>query len=82
MRTVPMGEAACEGDPIHYALLVETLENGLENYGVQVEYRTQSAMVAALTLCRRRAEVLVERLRRGSVTPVALRDVAEDWLLE
>ena len=28
-----------------------------------------------------RAEALAELLRRGGVTPVAARDVTEDWLL-
>ena len=76
-----MGDAECGGFPIHYALLVKTLENGLENYGILVEYRSQRAAVPDLTIFRRRAEALIERLRRGGVTPVAVRDVAEDWLL-
>ena len=77
-----MGDGECGGFPIRYYLLVETLENGLESYGVLVEYRAQRAQVPGVTLCLRRAEALVELLRRGGVTPVALQDVAEDWLLD
>lgn len=76
-----MGDAECAGLPIHYYLLVETLEHDLEMYGVLVEYQAQTAAVPALTVCRRRAEALLELLRRGRVTPVTVRDVAEDWLL-
>ncbi len=81
MRILPMGAAECAGAPIYYYLLVETLENGTEDYGVAVEYQTQTAAVPALTLFRSRAEELVELLRRGQVTPATARDVAEDWLL-
>lgn len=76
-----MGAAECEGAPIYYYLLVETLENGAEDYGVAVEYGAQTALVPALTLFRARAEELLELLRRGRVTPATARDVAEDWLL-
>ena len=81
LRKVPMGAGECGGFPIRYYLLVETMPNDLELYGAQVEYRAQTAALPALTLCRRRAEALLERLRRGAVTPVAARDVAEDCLL-
>ena len=81
MRKLPMGAAECGGFPIRYYLLVETLENDLETYGVLVEYRAQTAAVPAVTVCRQRAEALVEWMRRGQVTPVTARDVAEDWLL-
>ena len=81
MRKLPMGDAECAGFPIHYYLLVETLENDLETYGVLVEYRMQAEAVRAVTVCPRQAETLVELLRRGGVTPATARDVAEDWLL-
>ena len=61
--------------------LVETLENGVETYGVLVEYLTQRTEVPGITVFRRRAEALLELLRRGRVTPVTVRDVMEDWLL-
>lgn len=62
-------------------LLVETLENGVETYGVLVEYLTQRTEVPGITVFRHRAEALLELLRRGRVTPVTVRDVMEDWLL-
>lgn len=81
LRKLPVGDAECVGFPIHYYLLVETLENDTEMYGVSVEYRTERAEIPAITVFRRRAEALAELLRRGGVTPVAARDVTEDWLL-
>lgn len=72
---------SCKGAPIHYYLLVETLENGVETYGVLVEYLTQRTEVPGITVFRHRAEALLELLRRGRVTPVTVRDVMEDWLL-
>ena len=33
MRKLLVGAAECKGAPIHYYLLVETLENGVETYG-------------------------------------------------
>ena len=76
-----MGTAECGGFPVHYYLLVETLKNDTELYGVAVEYREERAEIPAVTVFRRRAEALAELLRRGAVTPVAARDVTEDWLL-
>ena len=77
-----MGAAECGGFPIHYYLLVETMENGLESYGILVEYRSQQVELPALTVFRWKAEALAELLRQGGVTPVAAQDVAEDWLLD
>lgn len=76
-----MGDAECGGFPIHYYLLVETLKNDTELYGVAVEYRAERTEIPAVTVFRRRAEALAELLRRGQVTPVSARDVTEDWLL-
>ena len=81
MRKLPMGAAECGGFPIHYALLVETLENEVEIYGISVKYRTEEVDLPAVTMFRRRAEELLELLRQGGVTPVTALDVAEDWLL-
>ena len=53
----------------------------METYGVLVEYLTQRTEVPGITVFRRRAEALLELLRRGRVTPVTVRDVMEDWLL-
>ena len=81
MRKLPMGAVECRGFPIHYALLVETLEDNAEVYGISVEYRAEEVTLPAVTACRRKAEELLALLRRGSVTPATVQDVAEDWLL-
>lgn len=80
MRKLPVGEAECAGFPVRYSLLVETLRGGLELYGVQVDYRAQTAALPGLTVFRRRAEELAELLMRGRVTPATAWDVAEDWI--
>lgn len=50
LRKLLVGAAECKGAPIHYYLLVETLENGVETYGVLVEYLTQRTEVPGITV--------------------------------
>ena len=52
------------------------------SYGVEIELEGETAAVRDLSLCRERVQALAEKLVRGAVTPVALRDVVDDWLLE
>lgn len=77
MRKLLIGESRCRGLPARYYLLEET-----GSYGVGIELEDESAAVSGLSPSRRRARELAERLVRGAVTPIALRDVADDWLLE
>lgn len=71
----------CKNSTARYYLLQEPLGEDAEVYGVAVEYGGERAELRSLTVSRRRAEALLERMRRGRVTPVTARDVVEDWLL-
>ena len=76
------GMAVCGKLPVHYFLLKEQLEDQTPVYGVSVEYGGEEDSVRQLAGSRERVETLLAALARGSVTPVALRDVVEDWLLQ
>lgn len=75
-------ESRCRAFQARYYLLEEEPEGGGASYGVEVELEGESAAVPDLSPSRRRVEELADRLARGTVTPVALRDVVDDWLLE
>ncbi len=81
MRRLFVGEARCRASQARYYLLGEgTEESG--SYGVLVEMDGEEASAADLSPSRQRVLELAEALVRGAVTPVALRDVVDDWLLE
>ena len=78
MRKLLIGESRCRALSARYYLLEE---NG-DSYGVGIELKGESAAAPDLSSSRQRVEELAERLARGTVTPIALRDVVDDWLLE
>ena len=82
MRSVFMGSRRLSGEVLNYHLLIEEVEDLGENYGVLLEGFGQTAAIPGITVVQNRALSLLEKLRRGAVTPVGLRDVVEDWLLE
>lgn len=67
---------------ITYFILVETLAEDLEQYGVKiVENNSQKfAIVSGITISAERISMLANLLVRGTVTPTALLDVLADWL--
>ncbi|MDD3347139.1 DUF6514 family protein [Oscillibacter sp.] len=73
--------AECEGLSIQYYLLVQESTGGMETYGVSVECGEEQDLLPDLTISKWRVSALLEMLARGSVTPVTLRDIVEDWLL-
>ena len=78
MRAFLVGRRPCRGVPVDYFLLVEEWDALWECYGIRVESggeRTETASQSGILS-------LLSKLMRGSVTPVAARDVVEDWLLE
>lgn len=77
-----VGEARCRAAQARYYLLEGESEDGGLSYGVEIELEDESAAVPDLGPSRRRVEALAKALARGTVTPVALRDVVDDWLLE
>ena len=68
--------ALCRGTVIRYRILTAAA-----GYGIAVVYRGEQVVIEDLTSRREEIEGLVLKLRKGRVTPVALRDVVEDWLL-
>lgn len=81
MRKSLVGEALCRASQVRYYLLEEESE-GAGVYGLQVELNGEAASVPNISSSRRRVRELAAALTRGGVTPVALRDVVDDWLLE
>lgn len=81
MRKLLVGEAQCRAFQARYYLLEEESETS-GSYGVQIEMEDEEASVRDLSPSQQRVEALAEALVRGAVTPVALRDVVDDWLLE
>lgn len=77
MERLLVGEARCRGSQVRYYLLEEGT-----SYGVEIRLKGESAAVRDLSPSRERAGELARRLVRGTVTPVGLRDVVDDWLLE
>ncbi|MCI9643934.1 MAG: hypothetical protein HFF97_04290 [Oscillibacter sp.] len=81
MRKLFVGEARCRSSQVRYYLLEEDAEEP-GSYGVQIELEGEEASVAGLGPSREKVRDLAEALVRGAVTPVGLRDVVDDWLLE
>ena len=81
MRTLLVGEARCLASRARYYLLEQDGEDP-GSYGVLIELEGEEATAADLSPCRERVEALARALVRGVVTPVALRDIVDDWLLE
>ena len=61
------GESRCKDAALRYYLLTEV--------------GGEQAAVSGITTARQRVQGLLDGLIRGQVTPVALRDVVDDWLL-
>jgi len=73
-----MGIALCREIPVRYYLLTERRE--LCAYGICVEYQEEMVEISHITPSRQRIMALLRLLMNGCVTPVAVRDVVEDWL--
>ena len=82
MHAFLMGRRPCRGVPVDYFLLVEEWDALWECYGIRVESGGERAEIQRITVSRAGILTLLSKLMRGSVTPVAARDVVEDWLLE
>ena len=82
MRACFVGRRPCRGVPVDYFLLVDERDALREHYGICVESGGERAEIPAITVWRAGIQTLLSRLMQGGVTPVAARDVVEDWLLE
>ena len=81
MNRILFGSAEMNKREIRYYLISEKSRHGWTEYGLAVEFADEQAQFPSLTLSRGRVQELLSRMRRGTVTPVAVRDVVEDWLL-
>ena len=82
MRAFLVGRRPCRGIPVDYFLLVEERDALWEHYGIRVESGGERTEIPSFTAAQSGILALLSELMRGSVTPVAARDVVEDWLLE
>ena len=82
MRAFLVGRRPCRGVPVDYFLLVEEWDALWECYGIRVESGGERTEIPGITASQSGILSLLSKLMRGSVTPVAARDVVEDWLLE
>ncbi len=80
MRRVLIGETEVLGEKTAYYLLDET-DRFPGDYGVEIIRGSERSRVDSLAPSGDRVWRLVELLVRCAVTPTALRDVTEDWLL-
>lgn len=79
MRRIWFDQSKCRGAAVTYYLVVEETA-GVERYGLQLRYGGETEMVADITTSQRQIQSLLGAMVRGTVTPVAVRDVVEDWL--
>lgn len=80
MRRRLIGTAKCGDIAVRHYLLEECTQETVV-YGIEVECGGECARLCDLTSSLGRMRSLAEGLVRGAVTPVAVRDVVEDWLL-
>ena len=82
VRVFLVGSRPCRGVPVDYFLLVEERDALWEQYGIRVESGGERTEILGITTSQPRILALLSKLMLGGVTPVAARDVVEDWLLE
>ena len=83
MRTYLVKRKCFRNVVLNYLLLVDPVGQQAEAYGICVASGDgMTCAVKRISFSQVRIFALLERLIRNSVTPVTLRDVVEDWLLE
>ena len=69
------------GDLLSYYLLTDIAKGGEETYGLMVRYRDEQVSIRELTPQQEDVLEFLDKLLQGAVTPVAVQDVVDDWLL-
>ena len=82
METHLFGTAVCQGLPVRYYLLLQRGRDGRRQYVIRVEYKEEAVTVMGLTVSAEETKALLRKLMLGTVTPVTVPDVIEDWLLQ
>ena len=78
MRAFLVGRRPCRGVPVDYFLLVEEWDALWECYGIRVESGGERTEIPGITASQSGILSLLSKLMRGSVTPVAARDVVKE----
>ena len=76
------GTAECRGKTIRYYILSERLGPKNVCFGISVVYRGEEVRILDVTREYKAIKALLRRLKRGRATPVAVRDVVDDWVLD
>ena len=76
------GMAECRGRKIRYYILSERLGPKKVCFGISVVYRGEEVRIRAVSEEYGAIRALLKQLKRGRVTPVAVRDVVDDWALD
>lgn len=81
MRKVLAAQELCGEELVSYYLLVGDEAEFAENYGVEVVGCGERVSIPGITCSQMQVHTLLSAMVRCGVTPVAARDVVEDWLL-
>ena len=81
LQRILMGTAETGRGSIFYYLLSGGGQPGRESYGVLVEYLGEQTAICNLSSSKEEMQSLLACMQRGTVTPVSVMDVVEDWIL-
>lgn len=82
MHMCLVGTSECLGSPIEYHLISHILEDGNESYGVMVRLGDEEESVYHVSPSKDNVQRLLHVMISGSVSPVSVRDIVEDWILQ
>ncbi len=82
MHSILIGKQEILEKSAAYYLLMEEAGNVCESYGVEVCFEDgEQCRIPGITCSQTGILCLISMLMRCTVTPVALRDVVDDWIL-
>lgn len=79
MERIWFGASRTPKGEVQYYLLKETCGEG-SAYGILVALEYESAEILRITVRFSEIQQLLQAMLRGTVTPVTVRDIVEDWL--
>ncbi len=81
MNTCLVDTSECLGNPIEYSLISDLSEVGIETYGVLVQLGNEQVLIPDLSSSSNAVRELLTQMAGGGVSPIAVHDIVEDWLL-
>ena len=82
MERIFVGAVSTPRGKIEYYLIKELCaEHGIV-YGITVILEKETAEITQITTQLHKIQELLHAMLRGSVTPVTVRDIVEDWLAQ